>query len=144
MNFIQTLLISCIPAIITGAVTYLVAHKNASSQIKVVKEQNKHDLNKLMEQHKVDIDSLKEKYRLEAEEKDREHVRKLELMQKEYEFKLKQQESEAENTAKYGAMKDIFSGLMGGVVSSAINTTEVQKQISEAFTDAFKTKDGEK
>ena len=63
-----------------------------------------------MEQHKVDIDSLKEKYRLEAEEKDREHVRKLELMQKEYELKLKQQESEAENTAKYGAVKDIFSG----------------------------------
>ena len=57
-EFIQTLLISCIPAIVTGVVTYLVAHKNASAQIKVVKEQNKHDLEKLMEQHKIDIDSL--------------------------------------------------------------------------------------
>ena len=45
-EFIQTLLISCIPAIVTGVVTYLVAHKNASAQIKVVKEQNKHDLEK--------------------------------------------------------------------------------------------------
>ena len=144
MEFIKTLLISCIPAIITGIVTYLVAHKNATAQIKVIKEQNNHDLEKLMEQHRIDIDSLKEKYRLEAEEKDREHIRKLELMQKEYELKLKQQESEAENTAKYGAVKDIFSGLMGGMVSSAINTPEVQQQMSKVFTDAFKAKEGEK
>lgn len=143
-DFLQTLLIACIPALVTGIVTYLVAHKNASSQIKIVQEQNEHDIKKLMEQHKIDIDSLKEKYRLEAEEKDREHVRKLELMQKEYELKLKQQESEAENTAKYGAVKDIFSGLMGGMVSSAINTPEVQQQMSKAFTNAFKTKGGEK
>ncbi len=143
-EFLQTLLIACIPALVTGIVTYLVAYKNAASQVKIVKEQNKHDIEKLMEQHKVDIDSLKEKYRLEAEEKDREHTRKLELMQKEYELKLKQQESEAENTAKYGAMKDLFGGLMGGMVSSAINTPEVQQQMSKVFTDAFKKKEGEK
>lgn len=83
-EFWQTLLIACIPSILTGIVAYLVAHKNASSQIKVLKEQNKHDLEKLMEQHKVDIEALKEKYRLESEEKDREHTRKLELIQKEY------------------------------------------------------------
>lgn len=144
IEFIKTLLIACIPSVIAGVGTYLVAKKNASSQIKIVKEQNEHDIKKLMEQHKIDIDSLKEKYRLEAEEKEREHVHKLELMQKEYDLKLKQQEREAENTAKYGAAKDIFSGLMGGMVSSAINTPEVQQQLSKAFTDAFKTKGGEK
>ena len=58
MDFIKTLLISCIPAIITGAVTYLVAYKNATAQIKVIEEQNKHDLDKLMEQHKIDIDDV--------------------------------------------------------------------------------------
>lgn len=143
-DFLQTLFIACIPAVVTGIVTYLVAHKNASSQVRIVQEQNKYDIEKLMEQHKVDIDSLKEKYRLEAEEKDKEHVRKLELMQKEYDLKLRQQESEAENTAKYGAMKDILSGVMGNMVSSAINTPELQRQISKGLTDAFKTKDGEK
>lgn len=143
-EFLQTLLIACIPAVVTGIVTYLVAHKNASSQVKIIQEQNKHDIKKLMEQHKIDIASLKEKYRLETEEKDREHTRKLELMQTEYELKLKQQESEAENTAKYGAMKDLFGGLMGGMVSSAINTPEVQQQMSKAFTDVFKQKEGEK
>lgn len=45
-------------SIVTGVVTYLVAHKNASAQIRVVKEQNKHDLEKLMEQHKIDITIL--------------------------------------------------------------------------------------
>lgn len=35
-EFIQTLLIACIPAVITGVVTYLVAHKNATSQINVL------------------------------------------------------------------------------------------------------------
>lgn len=142
-DFIQTLLIACIPAIITGLVTYFVAHKNASSQIKIVKEQNKHDIDKLMEQHKIDIDSLKEKYRLEAEEKEKEHTRKLELMEKEYEYKQKQQESEAENTAKYGAMKEAFSSLMGGIFSSAFNNPDVQKQMENALTDALRNKDGD-
>ena len=144
VEFIKTLLIACIPSVVAGIGTYLVAKKNASSQIKIVKEQNKHDLDKLMEQHKVDIDSLKEKYRLEAEEKDREHARKLEIMEKEYEYKLKQQESEAENTAKYGAMKDVFGSVMGGMVTSAISSPEVQKRMTDAFADAFKKKDGDK
>lgn len=142
-EFLQTLAISCIPAIITGFVTYLVAHKKASSQIKIVQEQNEHDIKKLLEQHKIDIDSLKEKYRLEAEEKDREHTRKLELMQTEYELKLKQQESEAENTAKYGAIKDIFGSVVGGAFTSAFNTPEVKKRMTDIITDAIKMNGGE-
>lgn len=66
-----------------------------------------------------------------------EDVYKLEIMEKEYEYKLKQQESEAENTAKYGAMKDVFGGLIGGMFTSAMNTPEVQQQMSSAFADAF-------
>ena len=53
VEFLKTLAIACIPAIITGIVTYIVARKNAASQISIIKEQNKHDLEKLMEQHKV-------------------------------------------------------------------------------------------
>lgn len=140
IEFLQTLLIACIPAVITGLVTYVVARKKADSQIDIVKEQNQHDLEKLMEQHKVDIDSLKEKYRLEAEEKDREHTRKLEIMEKEYEYKLRQQESEAENSVKYGAIKDVFGGLIGGMMK----TPEVQKKMGEAFSEALNKKDGDK
>ena len=48
VEFIKTLLIACIPSVIAGVGTYLVAKKNASSQIKIVKEQNRHDLDKLI------------------------------------------------------------------------------------------------
>ena len=48
VEFLKTLAIACIPAIITGIVTYIVARKNAASQISIIKEQNKHDLEKLI------------------------------------------------------------------------------------------------
>ena len=46
---------------VTGVLSFLVAHRNAISQINIVKENNKHEIDRLMEQHKIDIDSLKEK-----------------------------------------------------------------------------------
>ena len=51
VEFLKTLAIACIPAIITGIVTYIVARKNAASQISIIKEQNKHDLEKLMDEY---------------------------------------------------------------------------------------------
>ena len=74
VEFLKTLAIACIPAIITGIVTYIVARKNAASQISIIKEQNKHDLEKLMEQHKVDIEHLKEAHRLDMEAKEQDHT----------------------------------------------------------------------
>ena len=85
VEFLKTLAIACIPAIITGIVTYIVARKNAASQISIIKEQNKHDLEKLMEQHKVDIEHLKEAHRLDMEAKEQDHKNKLELQKKEFE-----------------------------------------------------------
>lgn len=40
VEFLKTLAIACIPAIITGIVTYIVARKNAASQISIIKEHN--------------------------------------------------------------------------------------------------------
>lgn len=89
-EFVQTLLISCIPALVTGIVTYLVAYKNATAQIKVVKEQNKHDIEKLMEQHKINIDSLGKQHQQEIEKMELEHKHKLELIAQENENNLSQ------------------------------------------------------
>lgn len=36
VEFLKTLAIACIPAIITGIVTYIVARKNAASQISLL------------------------------------------------------------------------------------------------------------
>ena len=64
------------------------SNKNATAQFKVVEEQNKHDLDKLMEQHKVDIDSLNKKHQQELEKMEVEHKHKLELIAKENENNL--------------------------------------------------------
>lgn len=66
--------------------------QNAASQISIIKEQNKHDLEKLMEQHKVDIEHLKEAHRLDMEAKEQDHKNKLELQQKEFENSLLKQQ----------------------------------------------------
>lgn len=39
VEFLKTLAIACIPAIITGIVTYIVARKNAASQISIISKQ---------------------------------------------------------------------------------------------------------
>lgn len=125
MEFIQTLLISCIPAIITGIVTYLVAQKNASAQIKVIKEQNNHDLEKLMEQHKVDIDSLNKKHQQELEKMEIEHKHKLELVEKENENSLNQ---------------NLFSGMM----SEIIKMPEIKTEIARGIKQSSNKKGGKK
>ena len=139
-EFWQTLLIACIPSLLTGIITFLVAYKNASSQIKIVKEQNKHDIEKLMEQHKVDIEALKEQHKMEIETIELKHAHELELKQKDFENELVKQEQSAENTAKYGAMKDIMGGLVGGIVSTTMNAPEVKGEFTKAITDALKNR----
>lgn len=124
-EFVQTLLISCIPALVTGIVTYLVAHKNASAQIKVVKEQNKHDLDKLMKQHKVDIDSLNKKHQQELEKMEIEHNHKLELIEKENENKLSQ---------------NLFSGMM----SEVMKMPEIKSEIAKGIKQSSNKKGGQR
>ena len=116
-EFVQKLLISCIPAIVTGFVTYLVAHKNASAQIKVVKEQNKHDLEKLMEQHKIDIDSLGKQHQQELEKMELEHKHKLELISKENENNLSQ---------------NLMTGLVGEIMKMPEAKAEIAKGIRQS------------
>ena len=124
-EIIKTLLIACVPAIISGVVSYLVAHKNASAQIKVVKEQNKHDLEKLMEQHKIDIDSLNKKHQQELEKMELEHKHKLELIEKENENTLGQ-------------------NLITGVMGEMMKMPEVKSQISKGIRQSSTKKGGRK
>ena len=96
---IQNLLLSCVPAIITGIIAYISSCKSAKSDlsklkeenlhdIEKLKEQNSHDIDKLMKQHVIDIDALKEQHKLELEKSEKEHQHKLEYMQKEQENKM--------------------------------------------------------
>ena len=126
VEFLKTLAIACIPAIITGIVTYIVARKNAASQISIIKEQNKHDLEKLMEQHKVDIEHLKEAHRLDMEAKEQDHKNKLELQQKEFENSLLKQQKDGENAMATETIKGVL-GMFGSAVTTAMDTPEAKQ-----------------
>lgn len=135
IEFIKTLLIACIPSVIAGVGTYLVAKKNASSQIKIVKEQNKHDLDKLMEQHKIDIENLKETHKLEMESKEQDHKNKLELQQKEFENSLLRQQKESENAMTAEAIKGVF-GMLGSAMNIAMDTPEGKQLLGESLRES--------
>ena len=142
MEFLKTLLIACIPAIITGFVSYFVARKNASAQIKVVEKQNKHDLEKLMKQHEIDIENLKEAHKLEMEKLEQEHKNKLELQKIEYENKLLQQEKEGQNAMATETVKSFF-GVFGSAMDAAMNTPEGQQMLNDSIKNSQKNKEEE-
>ena len=76
-EILNTLLVSCVPAIIAGIISYLTANKKAKAEIATLQESNKHEIEKLMKQHEVDIESLKEKHQLETEKCEQEHKHKI-------------------------------------------------------------------
>lgn len=106
---INTLLVSCVPAIITGIVTYLTASRRAKTQIASLEENNKHEIEKLMRQHEIDIESLKEKHQLEAERSEQEHRHKMEIMEQEHRNAIESREKEQSNTAMLGVMTDVLT-----------------------------------
>ena len=57
MEVLKTLLIACVPAIVSGIVSFFLAKSQAKSETNKLKLANEHEIEKLMEQHKVDIDA---------------------------------------------------------------------------------------
>ena len=112
--FLQTLLIACIPAIITGLGTYFVALRNSKSQIREIKEQNKSDLDKLMKQHEIDIEALKQKHEQEKEILEINHKHQLELLT-----------AQSDN--------DFTQSLLGAFTEEMIKTPEVKEQIIQGM-----------
>lgn len=107
-EIINTLLVSCIPSVFTGIITYLTANKKLKAEIATLQESNKHEIEKLMKQHEVDIESLKEKHQLEIEKSDQEHKHKIEIMQIEHKNALESNEKEQSNAAMFSVMTDVI------------------------------------
>lgn len=107
-DFLRTLLIAVIPAIITSLGAYFIAAKNFRTSIETLEETNRHDIDRLMEQHKLDIDALKEKHRMDLESKEKGHTYKLEIMQKEHENELIKNSKSNENQVMFGALGGFF------------------------------------
>lgn len=104
----SVLLTSCIPAVISGVITYMVASKKAKSEITTLQESNKHEIEKLMKQHEVDIESLKEKHQLEIEKSEQDHKHKIEIMALEHKNALESNEKEQSNAAMFGVMAEMM------------------------------------
>ena len=102
-EILNTLLVSCVPAIITGIISCLTANKKAKAEIATLQESNK-----LMKQHEVDIESLKEKHQLETEKCEQEHKHKIEIMQIEHKNALESNEKQQSNAAMFSVMTDII------------------------------------
>lgn len=99
---------SCIPAIISGIVTYIVTCKKAKAEIMKLHESNKYEIDKLMKQHEINIESLKEKHNLEMEKSNQDNKRKLELLELEHKNALESKEKEQSDAAMFGLVADLL------------------------------------
>ena len=139
MEVLKTLLIACIPAIISGVISFILAKSQSNAEFQKLKLANEYEIDKLMEQHKVDIDAIREQHRLEMEAKEKDHQHKLEIMQKDHENAIIRKESELENTAKYNAAGSIMTGIFNGMLGGAFNSPEVQGEITKKILEGVKT-----
>lgn len=130
-EFIQTLLIAFIPAAVSFVATVVVAR----IQIKSLKEQNAHDIEKLMKQHEIDIENLKAKHALEMDAKDKEHQYQLELQQKDHDNAMLKLQKEGENLAAAEGIKGLLN-----MVGSIAATPEGQKMLSDSLNKAKEKK----
>ena len=135
METLKTLLIACVPAVISGIISFILAKSQSKAEVQKLKLENEHEIDKLIEQHKIDIDAIREQHRLEMESKEKDHIHKLEIMQKDHENAIIRKESELENAAKYNAAGSIMTGLFNGMLGGAFNSPEVQSEITKKILE---------
>lgn len=129
-SIMSVLLTSCIPALFSGVISYLIASKQAKAEIATLQESNKHEIEKLMKQHEVDIESLKEKHQLELEKSEQDHKHKIEIMELEHKNALESNEKEQSNAAMFGVIGEVIKDpqKLNGLIELANNPKFHQKQ----------------
>ncbi len=129
-----TIIISCIPAIISATVSYLTARHQGKNDLKKAAQENEANIERLMKQHEIDIESLREKHKMDMELKDKEQEHKLQLMQKECELKI------AENKAQKS--NDISNNIAADFIQSFMRNPKEGMQSFNALTNLKKAIDG--
>ena len=81
-------IVSIFVAGITAFISYFTARSKTKTDIKILQENNQHEITRLMEQHKVDIDSFERKHKMEIEKMELELQHELTLKEKETENQL--------------------------------------------------------
>lgn len=135
-DFWQTFLIATIPSVLTALISFFAAFKNANTQIKAIREQNKADIEKLTEQNRVDIESLKEKHRLDMETKEKEYQHQMDIMKLQHEHELEKEQGTAINQLAFNALGGLVGGMFapGGAISNKMNQV-LEKSLEEQFAD---------
>lgn len=107
-------IVSVLVAVISGLASYCAAARKCKDDMKVLKENNTHEINRLMEQHRLDIDSLERQYKMEIEKMELEHKHQLELRSKDAESAMGNE-------------------LLNTMVGAAMQTPEARQAIGQAF-----------
>lgn len=118
---------------------YMTLTKKIQQDIDILKESNKHEIERLMNQHKLDMDSLIEQHKMELEKIEKEHQNKMQLLEIDHENEIKRKEKELEDSAKYGAVKDIVGRLFGGIMSNAMGSPGLQEEINKQIKEGLKS-----
>ena len=127
-----TIIVSCIPAIVTGTISYLIAHHQNKTALKKAAQENSATIEQLMKQHEIDIESLREQHKMEMEAKEKDHQHKLELMQKEYELKVAESKAAKNDDLTASATAGFFQLFMQNPTEGA-KTLESLKNLSNSF-----------
>lgn len=129
-----TIFVSCIPAVISGTLSYFTARNKGKNDLKKAAQENDANITRLMKQHEIDIESLREKHKMEMEAKDKEQEHKLQIMQKEYELKI------AENKAQ--KRDDITNEAAAAFLRLFMQDPKTGKQSLNALVDLQNTFNG--
>lgn len=129
IEFITTLGIAAIPAIVTGFGSYFVSIKKAEAENTKLQVQNQNDLNKLVQQHKVDLDSLNATHQLDLEKMDHEHKNQMDIIDLKHQNELQRKSKELEDTAKYQATNNITTEIFSRMLNTAFDSPEMKKML---------------
>lgn len=122
MSTIMTLLVACVPALISGVVSWAIARNNTKSKIEELRQSNKNEIDRLVKQHEVDIEALELKHKHEIEVLELEHSNALEATKAAQDNEM---------------MNNILSGALGGLFTNIIGTSEMEKAISDAVKNGL-------
>lgn len=110
--------------------------KKIQQDIDILKESNKHEIEKLMNQHKLDMDSLLEQHKMELEKIEKEHQNKIQLLEIEHENEMKRKG--VRGYSQIWSCKRYCRRAFGGIMSNALGSPELQEEISKQIKDGLK------
>lgn len=115
MEIFESVLIACIPSIITGIITYLIAHKNFKLEISKLKEQS----SLLIEKNKQDFILGLKNLETQTETKEKEFQYQIQLLTKQYESRIKEDQGIKQN--------DLMMSYVEKIIKSEDPINEINK-----------------